>query len=277
MSTNYLYNGSFTLPTITTNSYVYANTLSASDISSFYWTNTNQLNYVSIHNGTNTFYYPDPSLISQTQFCALQYTSNIQQSFSALVGGTYQLSFYYGARASGYPINNLQVYINGVLLTTITTAPSPLTSWGYYVNNLSPINLGVNTLLFQGTNNSTDTDIAIASVQVLYIPPPGGGTPTTYNSFKSTNVYGYLNVSDYIPTGGALVQGQITTQRNYNYSYTIVPTLSSNALGYSIAYTASTISMTANSYSNSSAQSIPTGIYLVFAKVSRLPIQAKGG
>jgi hypothetical protein len=132
----------------------------------------------------------------------------------------------------------------------------------------------VNTILFLGVGVSgTNYAIVITGVSFIYgqfggaQPAPGVGLTATYNNFKTTNINGSLTVLDWIPTGGTLIQGTISTQRNYNYNYTTLPTFYSSSLGYINYYTSTAITnATANSFiSHATALSIPIGVYIVNA------------
>jgi hypothetical protein len=261
MSTNLIYNGDFSLPSITTNSSLNSTSFTTQQATDFYWTCGGA--YAQLLNGVPTSNFLNPSLVGYTQSCYLLYASSIQQSFTVPFAGSYILSFYYSIR-TGFPLNNMQILINGVLFDTITTTP---TNWSRYMNTVSNVNLGVNTILFQATSGGN----AIVFTGVSFVfGQVGAATPltiATYNNFKTTNINGSLTVLDWIPTGKGLIQGTISTQRNYNYNYTTLPTFYSTALGYINSYTTTTAtSPTANSFiSHATALSIPIGVYIVDA------------
>ena len=75
-----------------------------------------------------------------------------------IIPGSYRLSFYYAVRSS-YLLNNLQIYLNGTLIDTITTP----TNWGIYSNYVYPI-VGTNTILFKGQDDINDKDIALTNI-----------------------------------------------------------------------------------------------------------------
>ena len=64
------------------------------------------------------------------------------------IPGNYRLYFYNAVRIS-YFLNNLQIYLNGTPIDTITTTP---TNWGFYRNFVYPT-LGVNTISFNGQDD----------------------------------------------------------------------------------------------------------------------------
>ena len=68
-----------------------------------------------------------------------------------------------------YLLKNLQIYLNGPLIDTITTTP---TNWELYSNFVYPI-VGTNTISFNGHNDSNDKDIDLTNIQFYNIPIPG--------------------------------------------------------------------------------------------------------
>ena len=266
MSTNLIYNGDFSLPLISTNSSLNSLSLTPAQSTDFYWTCTG--NQAAIINGvgtTNTLL--NPSLIGYTQsFYILNSNSSIQQSFTVPFAGSYILSFYYSLRTS-YPLNNLQILLNGVLIDTVTTTP---TNWRRYINTFYNVNIGVNTIKFLGVSVG-NYGIVFTGMSFTYDqfggvqPAPGAALPltvATYNNFKSTTINGSLNVLDWIPTGGSLVPGTITTQRYYNYNYGTIPNIPSTALGWVISSNVAATTVGALSYTSSFGLTIPTGIYI---------------
>jgi hypothetical protein len=272
MSTNLIYNGDFLLPSITTNSSLNSTIFTTQQATDFYWTCGGA--YAQLLNGVPTSNFLNPSLVGYTQSCYLLYASSIQQSFTVPFAGSYILSFYYSIR-TGYPLNNMQIIINGVLFDTITTTPI---NWSRYMNTVSNVNLGVNTILFQATSGGNA--IVFTGVSFVYgqfdgaQPAPGDGLTATYNNLKTTNINGSLTVLDWIPTGKSLIQGTISTQRNYNYSYTTLPTFYPSSLGYMYSANNTTGSVIANSFTNSSGFAIPIGVYIVDAYARFTPTAA---
>jgi len=273
MSTNLIYNGDFLLPTFATNTITDYPTFTTQQATDFYWTAGGP--YVRITNGVPTSNFINPSLIGYSQACYLLTNSSIQQSFTVPFTGSYILSFYYSLRI-GYTLSNMQIIINGILFDTITTTP---TNWSRYINTVpsSNLNIGVNTILFLGVGVSgTNYAIVITGINFVF-GQVGAATPltiATYNSFKPTYIYGSLTVLDYIPTGGTLIQGTISTQRNYNYNYTTLPTFQPSSLGYMYSANNTTGSVIANSFTNSSGFAIPIGVYIVDAYARFTPTAA---
>ena len=265
---NLIYNGNFSLPSITTNSYIYTDTFTTQQSTAFYWTSLNTFN-PALLNGTNAFNITPPT--NATQYIVIQNDKSLQQSFTVTQLGNYTLSFNYAARG-GYTFNNLKIYLNGTLFDTVTVTP---TNWSTYSNtNLSPI-LGTNTLLLLGTARQNEGDIALTNIKVFYGQTGGAGVATTiaYNSFKTTNIYGGLSVYDYV-NSGTTISGLITTQRHYNYSYTTLPTFQPSSLGYMYSANNTSGAVLANSFTNSSGFAIPIGIYIVDAYARFTPTAA---
>ena len=260
---NLIYNGDFSLPSITTNSYIYTNTFTTQQSTAFYWTSPNTF-YPALLNGTTAFGITPPS--NATQYIVIQYDKSLQQSFTATQLGNYTLSFNYAGRP-GYTFNNLKIYLNGTLFDIVSTSP---TTWSTYSNKISPI-LGTNTILLLETATSNEGDKALTNINVFFGQTGGAGVATTvsYNSFKKTNIYGGLTVYDYVNTATPpiTISGLITTQQTYNYNYTALPVYLSSALGYIYSYaTTATTSPTANSFiSHTTPFSIPIGVYIVDA------------
>jgi hypothetical protein len=53
---------------------------------------------------------------------------------------------------------------------------------------------------------------------------------------------------DWIPKGGSLLQGTITTQRHFNYNYLTLPTFNPSSLGYMNSANNTASSVLANSF-----------------------------
>jgi len=259
MSSNLIYNGDFSQPQINTNVSIYCANFTQTQANQFYWSYTGL--YTALLNGPTYYGFPDFTSLGYIQLISLYAIgSSIQQSFTVTQLGAYTLSFYYCAR-SGYPFENFQIYINGVLFDTITNSPSV---WTLYTNTINNLILGVNSILFIG--QTAGGDVGIVGIKLYYgqsgISPPL--TTVQNNSFKSTNFYGAINVYDYIPSGGSLIQGLITTQRNYNYNYAIFPTYTANTLGYQYIYNYSLSGiLSSNTTITSTPIILPLGYYLV--------------
>jgi hypothetical protein len=148
------------------------------------------------------------------------------------------------------------------LVDALTSTP---TNWTLYSNStLSPI-LGTNTILFQGVG--PNNKVGLGNITLIYgqIGVAPVNTTVTNNSFKSTYIYGSLTALDYI-SGGTTISGSISTQRHYNYCYSTLPSvLPSTAIGCTYPYTNTATTILINSFTNSSAFSIPIGLYIVDA------------
>ena len=210
MSTNLLYNPNFDLPLITTNDYKYYPNLTEEEQTSFYWTvGTN--NYISLQNGTSIFNFASPSLINRNQAISFQYDSDISQTVTIFDLVTYQLKFNYVCRPA-YTIIPLNVYFNDVLTYTVTTYT---VDWSEVVIDYLPSEFGNLTIKFATISDGNDRSMCFTNIK-FYIKPTtgGGGAPVgtsklvTYNSLKNTNIYGYLNVNDYV-NGGSVTEGII--------------------------------------------------------------------
>ena len=259
MSTNLIYNGNFSKLSITSNTTLFYTSFTTAQANTFYWTCAGS--YVSVVNGTPPVNIPDPAIIGYSQYCYLYYFSSIQQSFTVPFPGSYILSFYYVARG-GYSFNNMQILINGVVLTTISTSSS---TWVLYRTTVSNVNIGINTIKFLGI--VAGGAISLTGINFVY-GQVGSAPPliaATSNNFKSTNINGNLNVLDWIPSGGSLVPGTITTQQTYNYSYSQLPSITSSALGCVTTTNVAATTVGALSYTPSPSLTIPTGIYIVNA------------
>ena len=210
MSTNLLYNPNFDLPLIATNDYKYYPNLTEEEQTNFYWTvGTN--NYISLQNGTSIFNFASPSLLNLNQAISFQYDSDISQTVTIFDLVTYQLKFNYVCRPA-YTIIPLNVYFNDVLTYTVTTYT---TSWSEVVIDYLPSEFGNLTIKFATISDGYDKSMCFTNIK-FYIKPTtgGGGAPVggsknvTYNSLKNTNIYGYLNVNDYV-NGGSVTEGII--------------------------------------------------------------------
>jgi len=276
MSNNLLYNGNFSLPSITANTFVDTSTFSTQQATDFYWLTNGDIPVTNLYNGLAGGIYPDPVLINVIQFLEIHNAAYIEQSFTVINTGAYRLNFYYAKRID-WNLNNVQIFINGVLIDTLTTNP---TSWQTYTKLVDLNSAGTNTILFLGQEDIDQLYItALTKIEIIYIPPvevtpPPGvivppGIPATSNSLKSTNIFGFLNVNDYI-VGGVTTQG-ILSSKLFNFLYTTLPTFSNKSLGYSLAYTSTVTSVTANSFTNSSVISVPVGVYIVEAYANITP------
>ena len=171
MSTNLIYNGNFSLPSITANTSMFYTSFTTAQATAFYWICAG--NFAGLVNGyipANNI--PDPSLIGYSQYGYIYTLSSIQQSFTVPFAGSYILSFYYVARG-GYSFNNMQILINGVLFDTVSTSSS---TWVIYRNTVANVNIGVNTILFSGT--IAGGAISITGINFVYGQTGSGKTHT---------------------------------------------------------------------------------------------------
>jgi hypothetical protein len=79
---------------------------------------------------------------------------------------------------------------------------------------------------------------------------------------SSNLYYNYYNKT-YVDT--SLVSNTVTTQTTFNFNYTTLPTFAASNLGYIYSYAPTTTTVAINSFTNSSAFSIPIGLYIVDA------------
>ena len=216
MSTNLLYNPNFDLPLITTDSFKPYSDFTSSEITAFYWSSVNNNNIV-ILNGVNAYEYPSPSLLNCTQAISLQNTSDISQTVTIFDLVTYQLNFNYVGRPNPnnyFVFNPVDVFINGVLIYTVSTYT---TTWSEITIDYTPTDFGSCVIQFKTYYNEQGEDQNICLTNIKFYQKPttgGGGAPVggsknvTYNSLKNTNIYGYLNVNDYV-NGGSVTEGII--------------------------------------------------------------------
>ena len=150
---NLISNGDFSLPVVTSGGLTFYTSFNAPQLLSFVWVCSGS--YVGIINGHRAT-FTDSSTIGYTQSALIFGLSSIQQSFNVNTQGSYILTFYYSSR-SGYPFDNLQINVNGVLFDTL---PSPFlsASWVKYTNTVI-LNTGSNTISFLGTITTGFTTI----------------------------------------------------------------------------------------------------------------------
>jgi hypothetical protein len=147
---NYLTNGTFSTPTIKTNSFQY---IKGTTITG--WTFNNSI----ILNGTNAFGITTPFPCG-TQACGIQMLTSVVQVFNVPKSSKYSLIFWYCGRnccdKSGQG-NTLNIMINSKLVDTV---PVPSVSvWNYKIIQLN-LTAGSNTIEIAGTSK-TDRTTAI--------------------------------------------------------------------------------------------------------------------
>ena len=181
---NLLQNGDFSLPVVTSGGLTFYTSFNAPQLLSFVWVCSGS--YVGIINGHRAT-FTDSSTIGYTQSALIQGLSSIQQSFNVNTQGSYILTFYYSSN-SGFPFDNLQINVNGVLFDTLPS-PSLSASWVKYTNTVI-LNTGSNTISFLGTITTgftTIVGISFTSVGVSQTLPINTQTPSTNQS--STTYY----------------------------------------------------------------------------------------
>jgi hypothetical protein len=268
---NLLYNGTFSLPSIATNSYYYFTTLTTQQITDFGWSSSVVTDYTSLQNGSAIFGYPNPSTIGLTQFVSLQYASYISQSFPVANVGNYILTFKYTNRP-GYTFNNASVTFDGNVIGTVPTSTSG--TWVTYSTIFNISSTGTHTLKIEGVNPTNDLAIAITAIVLK---------PYFINNLKSTNVFGYLTVNDLNQNGVTTSKGAIETSKMIingndmnakfstgliNYNYSTLPARVSTNIGYQyVSKITTNFKVTSASYGTpntvTSISGIPRGVYLV--------------
>jgi hypothetical protein len=108
-----------------------------------------------------------------TQYAFLQTSTGfLSQTFNVGVAGNADLSFLYGLRPNYAAGQELEVYLNGSLFTTLTTQ----TGWNNGNLSLGFLNAGNNTIAFKGTGvlGGGDTTVFLdkVAVNVSSVPEP---------------------------------------------------------------------------------------------------------
>jgi hypothetical protein len=268
---NLLYNGTFSLPSIATNSYYYLSTLTTQQKTDFGWSSSVVTDYTSLQNGSAIFGYPNPSTIGLSQFVSLQYASYISQSFPVANVGNYILTFKYTNRP-GYTFNNASVTFDGNVIGTVPTSTSG--TWVTYSTIFNISSTGTHILKIEGVNPTNDLAIAITAIVLK---------PYFINNLKSTNVFGYLTVNDLNQNGVTTSKGAIETSKMIingndmnakfstgliNYNYSTLPARVSTHIGYQYVSNITTdFKVTSASFTTpntvTSISGIPIGVYLV--------------
>lgn len=170
---NYIVNGDFNEPNVSSNSYSYIT--SNTEVPGW------DFNNAVLMNESTAWTYPTP-YPNGNQAVSLQNTGSISQSVN-MSSGNYNLTFMAcgrnccdGSNASN-PIN---VQLNG---TTIYNFQPPINAWTKYTTSFSidgsgnSITSGTNTISFLGTWNSSDRSSAIQDIRIIY-----NGLKTVQNS-----------------------------------------------------------------------------------------------
>ena len=200
--TNVIENGDFYIPDITGYTpakYQYYKDFVQGQKDVFVWIGSSSDSDLSIKNndnGVTIFYYPDitqlniqgASSVNLYQYVSFENTAYLYQIVNLTQIGIYNLSFLYVARPN-FVFNNLQIFLNDLLLDVIST---PQTNWTEYTYSFPVSTTGSYKLFFQGQPDNTDTYIGITNIKL--IEPPtiiGGGITVYHNNFKSTTINGY--------------------------------------------------------------------------------------
>ena len=174
-STSLITNGSFTNPTLATNSYKKMNVSGASITN---WTYS-AISTLALCNG-NTYGFTYPT---STQFIFFYATTGyLSQSVNFSQLGTYNLSFDY-AKTSNYNCNYLNILLNGTSITTTPTSYS--TTWNTFSCQI-PISIaGLNTIKFQALK--AVSVIGITNILLYFAGGGTGGGGGGGNNNKSLN------------------------------------------------------------------------------------------
>jgi len=212
---NLIQNGDIFYPTIFTDVQYYTNFVQGQR-EMLVWVGSDLLSIQNNDNGVTSFGYPDVMMLNNESLYLYQYISFennafIYQPITITKIGKYNLTFLYVSRPN-YTHNNLQIFVNNVLLDVITTSQA---NWTEYTYSFPILATGTYTLFFQGQPGDTDTNIAITNIKL--IEPPsiiGNGVATIYNNnFKNTTINGELNVIDYTDSTSKKTLGAITTNQ----------------------------------------------------------------
>lgn len=164
-----LQNTSFETNNVSSGSFLYA--INASGIPS-YQTGVTATGWNFIA-GTNSGISNDSSAWggageSGNSYAFLQQYSQITQTFTSDGNYFIDMSFYMKDRP-GYTQNQVvKVFLNGVLVDTVT----PGSSWAQYSINNQLIGAGNNTLTFEGTVTANDTAALLDNISLSNVPEP---------------------------------------------------------------------------------------------------------
>ena len=141
------------------NSYLYYADMNTDQQAQFIWTCNNS---ISLQNGITSFNYPDPTTFpipNTSQFVGIQSGASIQQTVNITKTGKYILRFFYAPRPN-YDLNQLQIYLGGNLIDTLTEFDTN-NPWTEYVSIITIPSIGNKVLLFQGETTQLDKHIAM--------------------------------------------------------------------------------------------------------------------
>ena len=143
---NIIFNGDFDGFSITDNDFISYQQLTTEQKTDFCWDTSTEYNII-LNSGTNLFNIPDPSgILQNSEYVIITNAGMLKQSVNIITTGTYQLSFNY-AVGSNSPLNQIQIWFNGILKDTITTSSQ---NWTPYSISFDVLTLGAQDLLFQG-------------------------------------------------------------------------------------------------------------------------------
>ena len=109
--TELITNGNFSLPIITTDSFIYVTEFTTGQSIFLVWQCSNS--YVALQNGNTAFGFPDPATLTipTTQFISAQYLSIFQQNVTIPTSEYYTLQFNYAIRPAYYE-NPIKIYLD---------------------------------------------------------------------------------------------------------------------------------------------------------------------
>jgi hypothetical protein len=245
MSGNFIYNGSFSLPDLSTNTSSLVTSLTAQQKQQLFWytSPTTTLPLTHLVDGTGISNFPSPSLVGASQFIAMtEAVASINQDITIFNTGTYTLSFNHSQRNT-FSTYNVLVSFAGTSIG-VSAGTYNASSWSTFSNTYTVTTAGTLTLNIKYNTGTTTNWIAITNVSLT---PLLLNTDLSYNNLKDTNVFGYLNVNDlnqngvttssgYVSASQLLLNGidvnqQLSTSL-IDYNYTTIPTFTPSSIGY---------------------------------------------
>ena len=158
--TNILQNGDFMSPDITgfipaPYQIQYYNTFVQGEKDVFVWIGSEGLSLQNNDNGVTSFGYPDIKLENYApiyQYVSFENTSFLYQTINCTKTGIYNLYFLYVSRPN-YPLNNIQIFLDKVLLDVITVSQA---NWTQYIVSFPISTTGNYTLSFQAQSDNIE-------------------------------------------------------------------------------------------------------------------------
>lgn len=184
----YIINGSFSSPSITSDSYQYIN----SDLDVEGW----HFNAVLI-NSSSAWGYVQPYPAGNQAVSVQGSTQKIYQIMN-IPSGSYNLSFYSSGRP-GFISNPIQILLNDAVVTSFTP---PIDKWVQYTIPITIKVDGQNTVAFQGT---IDKDASSAIQNITMLPSSFNPPQYSFDSCKNeaiTSGYQYFSLQDIDQTQG---------------------------------------------------------------------------